>query len=302
MPSDAQVEQAGFDAPPLQEGEPQIAPQVLPEQLPEEGLRADATSMSPAVSLPGAYGGRSAGQGSHELPGRPQSSSAFTTAWRSAIELLQEDRLRDALYSLSAWVGSPDLTPEEDSRLTRLLDELAGTVIFSKQHLMEPAYVVRRDEELQDIAASFHVPWQLLAYINGISNPEVLIPGQRLKVIRGPFTARVDLERQEIVLYLRGHYAGRFPFSQGRDQPPRPGTYQVVSKMVERSAYDERNQEIPPGDPNSPYGGYWIDLGSNQSIHAIAPAGPGRGCIALAPRDAQDLFAVLSLGSQVAIR
>ncbi len=252
---------------------------------------------------PGVYSSRgadlaAAGGG----PSAVTPSRAFAAVWRSSLQQIEDEQFKEALYGLSAWLGSPDLTREESEALQQLLDQLAGTVVYSTEHLMEPAYDVRRGERLQDIAAQYHVPWQLLANINGIENPDVLLPGQRLKVIEGPFAARVDLNSRQIVLFLRGYFAGRLPFMPGRDHPPRPGTYYVVSKIVDRIWTDTNGHTVPAGHPNNPYGKYWIDLGDGHCIHGSAPAGDDRGCVSVSPGDARNLYCILAAGSQVEIR
>ena len=199
--------------------------------------------------------------------------------------------------------------------MTELLDKLAGSVIFSRQHTLQPPYRVNPGETLDEIASRHDVPWRLLAKINGIDDPRALEPGQTLKVLRGPFTAMVSLSRRELTLFLDKSYAGRFPISIGSDRPPQEGVFQVRDKMVERTHYDRTGREIPPGNPDNPYGKFWLGLGgkydrgvaSDLGIHAAAvwngPGGPpGRGCIGLNARDAEDLYDILSLGSTVIIK
>ena len=43
-----------------------------------------------------------------------------------------------------------------------LLGQLAGTVIYSTEHQLEPARVVKPGETLETIAKEYNVPWQLL--------------------------------------------------------------------------------------------------------------------------------------------
>jgi LysM repeat protein len=43
-------------------------------------------------------------------------------------------------------------------------------------------YVVQRGEYLKQIAARYGVDWQVLAQINGLSNPNLIYPGQRLTI------------------------------------------------------------------------------------------------------------------------
>jgi hypothetical protein len=315
----------GTDSPDAPHRDPFPTPGVIPgSQL---GIPSEVTSNSPdgmpprsnnaVVAAPAAQmDGGYAERGRHEsIPDqRPDTtggpgvspvvalaSGAFDSDWQFALRQLEQGELANALETLTVWHGSPDLSAEEEARVQQLLDQLAGTVIYSRQHLIRHAHVVKVHERLEDIADQYHVPVQLLANINGITNPDTILPGQRLKVVPGPFTARVDTQRQQIVMYARSYYAGRLFFTPGSDQPPRAGDYEVITKVIERTWYDRNGREVPPEHPENPYGPFWIGLGSDQCIHGLASE-MARGCIGLTPRDAQDLYAILSVGSQVKIR
>lgn len=206
---------------------------------------------------------------------------------------------------LSAWFADDRLTPEESRQLTDLLDEVAGTVIYSRQSILEQPHVVAPGETLDRIAEGYGVPWQLLAKINGIARPEQVAPGQSLKVIRGPFAAKIYLSRGELVLFCQELYAGRFPVILGADAAAAPGVYRVCEK-IENPNYFMPTGVSPPGDPNNPLGRLWIGLGGRLGIH-----GPGRadlmqqpnppGAFILSEKDCQDVYDILSIGSQVAI-
>ena len=106
-------------------------------------------------------------------------------------------------------------------------------MIYSTQNLMEPACEVQQGDTLERIAQRYNVPWQLLAKINGIDDPHSLRPGERLKVVRGPFSAVISLEKHTLTLMLNNAYAGRFPIGIGHDSPPPEGQYFVDdAKMV----------------------------------------------------------------------
>ena len=219
-----------------------------------------------------------------------------------------EGRYRQALAKLSIFYRSPDLSPTEQAELLDWLDPLAARVIYSRESLLEDPYVVRKNDTLYKVAEAYQVPWQLLQKINGIANPEILVPGTTLKVVRGPFRAEVDLSRSEITVFLGELYAGRFPVTIGQDPSPKPGEYQVRDKQTQRAYYGANNRTIPAGSPLNPYGNVWIDLGNDICIHGspardVPAAGTGpSGCIGLSPKDAEDLFAILSVGSTVKIR
>lgn len=151
------------------------------------------------------------------------SSAAFASAWTDAHQKLTAGRYAEALAGLSVWYDDPSLGLEESQRLEDLLAQLAGTVIYSQQDLLLPPHVVAPGETLATVAAPLGVGPQLLAKINGIDDPLRLLPGEHLKVIRGPFDAVVSISRRRLSLQLGGNYAGSFPVLIGRQYLTRVG-------------------------------------------------------------------------------
>ena len=225
------------------------------------------------------------------------------TSWRAAERSIEQGKLREALAELSQYYDDPKLTPAQEVRLLDWLDTLAGEVIYSTRHLLEREYIVERGDTLERIADAYQVPPQLLANINGIDS-SLLTPGTALKLVRGPFSAEVDMAGHKLTLFLGNLYAGRFPISAGDEVPP-PGKYEVKFKDRGADYFARDGRTIPAGLPDNPYGQYWIDLGGRASVHgspASATAPMGQGCISLSPRDAADVFGILTAGSQVTIR
>lgn len=219
---------------------------------------------------------------------------------------LDEGHLAEALLALSSLYDNPNVPPEQAQVMTDLLDQLAGTVIYSRQHLLEAPYRVRPGDTLQQIAQSYNVPWQLLARINGVRDPDRLEPGQELKVVRGPFNALVELDKYELTLMLGGSYAGRFPVGVGRDHAHLEGSYTVQGKTP-NPPYYSRDANFAANDPNNPLGRVWIDLGNHVGIHGTNDPQnlhrtAGRGSVCLGDQDIEDLFGILSVGSRVIIQ
>jgi len=220
---------------------------------------------------------------------------------------LESGQLAAALRQLSGCYDNPQLAPAEQAQLTQLLDQVAGTVVYSTQHLLEPPYEVQAGERLEDIGQRYKVPWQLLAKINGIDDPQSLRAGERLKVVRGPFGAVVHLEKRQLSLMLAdGSYAGRFNIGIGGEHPPREGVFAVSDKLV-NPVYQGRDRAIGADDPANPLGERLIKLEGDLAIHGTdRPENVGRtdlpGSISLSPRDVEDVFDILSVGSRVTIR
>ena len=263
----------------------------------------------PATSPPSAYA----------LPNTPANSAhsqqhatspaleayKLKQAW-AAVELSVKDgKLRDALEALSPFATNPHLTAEDRRSVHNWLDALAAKVIYGPEHyLSEPFRVSQNGQSLYDVANQYKVPVQLLQNINSqsVRDPSVLIRGTELKVIPGPFRAEISLTGGELTLFVGKLYAGRFACSLG-DEKPLAGTYHVRQKDGARAYIGRDSRQIPAGDPTNPYGNCWIDLGQNACLHGSSTS-PGQtlGCLSFSPQDAQDLYNILSLQSEVVIK
>jgi LysM repeat protein len=249
-------------------------------------------------------------------PTAPQPATAatptFASEWPQIQAALDRQELVAAHEMLSRWYGNPTLTPAEAQQVEATLSQLAGTVVYSTEHRLEPPYTVHAGDTLQTIAQQYDVPWQLLAKINGIPAANAVQPGQQLKVVHGPFSAIVELDEKQLTLMLDGRYAGRFPItipdgataSEGQwvlEQKlvnPTTDTSGVVSASYTPSAVDHvlvLRSESPTA------GGATISITSGKP----APSGPtavAPAAIRLAPRDVEEVADILSVGSPVMIR
>ncbi|MDZ4819732.1 MAG: LysM peptidoglycan-binding domain-containing protein [Planctomycetota bacterium] len=235
----------------------------------------------------------------------PNEPSAYQIARQNIEPLLQAGRLEEALKELSVWNRSPELKPTEVAELHDLLSKLAGTVVYSREHHLAPAYQVQEGEKLTDIAQKHGLPWELLAKINGIQDPNQLYTGESLKVMRGPFSASVHLQDKHIDVMINGAYAGRFELiGAGPDVATLKGEHTVTKKTV-KPVYNGPEGEIPAGDPRNPLGSLLIVAGKGLAIHDAsaehATAEDPRTTLRLKSRDMEDLFDILSLGSRITV-
>jgi len=253
---------------------------LVPAELPQDPTSALAMPTPPPAS-PASHSGQ-----------------AFAAAWRDAEEKLATGRWAEALAALSVWYDDPSLGLEESQRLEDLLGQLAGTVIYSPQDLMLPPHVVANGENLQDIAAPLGVSWQLLAKINGVDHPDSLVPGEHLKVIRGPFDAVVSISRRRLSLQINGNYAGSFPVSVGRQFLDRVGG-SVPVVTVQRGGSD------PLGLPGGPPLRLAVILGDGLSIETPDTSAadiPQHASLLVSGRDLAELIDILGPGSRVLVR
>ena len=234
-------------------------------------------------------------------------SAAFASSWADAHDKLAAGRYAEALAALSTWHDDPSLGLEESQRLEDLLGQLAGTVIYSQQDLLLPPHVVQQGETLLSIAAPLAVPWQLLAKINGVPDPARLVPGESLKVVRGPFDAVVSVSRRRLSLQVGGNYAGSFPVMVGRQIRDSVGaTLPVVT--VQRNDPPAEQPGAVSQVAWSQSGPLSIQLADGLSIVGVADpatvsddAIPGTSLL-VADRDLGELADILGEGSRVLVR
>lgn len=288
------------------------APEYQPANLPpmSEPATAPLATASPAPSdysqraasaVPAPAGPTTAAPGAEGT-----SSFDFVGLVNKVQTLLDQGHVTTAQMTLSEsfhHFDDPGLSADQRLSLYTLLDQLTGTIIYSTEHLLEQAYVVQAGDTLDRVATAYGVPWQLLAKINALDTSQPLQVGQKLKVVRGPFSAFVELGQQRLTLWLNGRYAGRFAVSLGQDAPTADGEFAILDKL-ENPAYFGPAGSLAAGDPQNPLGRHWLDLGNRIGLHASrsdATADP-RGFFRLAPSDAEDVYDILTVGSRVYIQ
>lgn len=229
------------------------------------------------------------------------SSAAFASAWDDAHDKLATGRYAEALAALSVWYDDPALGLEESQRLEDLLGQLAGTVIYSQQDLLLPPHVVAPGETLDVVAAPLGVSPRLLAKINGVDDPQRLVPGEHIKVVRGPFDAVVSVSRRRISLQLNGAYAGSFPVVVGRRYLEKVGVSLPVLEMQHGFG---GGTAIPAGTASLRKA---IVLGEGLVIEgvddpvAVADAAPQTSLV-MSARDLEELLDILGPASRILVR
>ena len=243
---------------------------------------------------------------------QPIPSDEFNTAWAQAQSFLDAGDLGGASTTLTGLYRS-SLSSQDRDRVVTILDQLAGTAIYSGESFLFPAHTVGPQETLATIAQSYQVPEEFLKRVNSLSSNASATAGQPVKVVRGPFRAELDVTRREMTVYLGDHYAGRFNVAIGRDFPAGVTAFVVTEKTGPRGYQDMRTgQMIAAGAANNPIGEFWLGLQANPSgtyanlgIHSVGDsvtASDSRGCLSVSQADAADLQAILSVGSQITVK
>jgi len=177
-------------------------------------------------------------------------------------------------------------------------------VIYSQQDLLHPPHVVASGETLPAVAMPLGISWQLLGKINGVADPTDLVPGEHLKVLRGPFDAVVSISRRRLTLQLGGYYAGNFPVVIGRSFLPRVGSSIAVAEVRRIQGRDAQPLNAATIDPATKPAivltdGLVIEAADDTGL--VSDASPATSLV-VSVRDFGDLIDILGPGSKVLIR
>ena len=148
-------------------------------------------------------------------------STAEANPW--AAELISEAmsyieakpaKIIDARERLNETLPLP-MSEQQRAFVKERLSELAEKWLFSRmifpQDRLCGSYKVKPGELLSTIGKQFKVPYEILMEINKIDRPEALQAGDTIKVINGPFHARVYRSTFTMDLYLQNTFVRSFP-------------------------------------------------------------------------------------------
>ena len=200
--------------------------------------------------------------------------------------------------------------------IKRKLSELADKWLFSRtvypQDRFCSNYQVNPGDLLRSISNEHKVPWEILQEVNNISRPELMRAGQMIKIIHGPFHAKVYRSTFTMDVYLQNTFVRSFRVGLGQEGKETPtGLWSVKQggKLIKPPWSDpETGKLLHYGDPGYALGSRWIaldGLGGNAKgrtgfgIHGtIEPETIGtkssKGCIRLHNGDVKKVYNLLT--------
>jgi hypothetical protein len=256
------------------------------------------------------------------LLSKPIVLAATTSAnLEKGLSLLDNGQLVAARAQLSALLRSGSLTDSEAAQARGVLTDISDDLVFSKKITSDDhfviEYIVRGGDTLSGIVSKMglQVDWRFIQRINGIPSASSIRPGQNLKLVTGPFHAKVTKSTYRIDLFqgdgeeqvfVRSYRVGLGEF----DSTP-VGLFIVRrnSKLVNPTWINPRTREFYSADnPENPIGERWIGLEgveertkdlSGLGIHGtIAPNTIGTqasmGCIRMGVDDVAQVYEMLS--------
>ena len=285
---------------------PSIAP--APPTAPAEGPRT-APAWPPAQSAPA----------SPTQPAEPPALDPTDIVYREGVLAWERGELLRARDNLSR-VLRESCPAERQRRVREILTQIADRTIFSPDILPgDPlvfSYRIAQGDTLSRIARKHDLTEELISSINRLPAGSVLRPGQRIKIVRGPFSVTVVKSDHEMHLYLQEVYVRTCRVALGTDNKTPTGKWVVTTRLRHPSWVDPRNgRRYGSHDPDNPLGGYWIALKGIEG-NAVGQRGYGihgtndeasigtdasLGCVRLGKKDIEDVYAMLARGCIVTI-
>jgi lipoprotein-anchoring transpeptidase ErfK/SrfK len=245
------------------EPEPEKLPEPIPEPLPQSVPEAQPEQEITAAEL---KQDSSAAKSVPDVAPNPEATALIA----EATALLSEEpgTIIEAREKLTQAFRMP-MSRQQRAFVKDQLSELADKWLFSKTIYPDDklcgSYKVKPGDLLSTIAKRYKVPWEILLKVNKIARPELLQAGETIKVINGPFHARVDRSTFTLDLYLQDKtFVRSFRVGLGKPGHETPtGLWRVKSdgKLIRPPWPDpDSGKMFYPEDPDYPLGSRWIGL------------------------------------------
>ena len=237
-------------------------------ELPEETERNEMASSAPPVKVPP----------EPELPKiapepvlgptvDPNPEAATLIAEATTLLNEQPSKIVEARDKLNQALRMP-MSHQQRSSVKDQLSKLADQWLLSRTVLTDDplceSYQVRSGDLLTTIGDKFKVPYEFLMTINRIQRAESLQAGLPIKVVKGPFHAKVYRSTFTMDIYLQNTFVRSFKVGLGKPGMETPtGLWRAkqdgkLVKPIWTNPVDGKTYH--PEDPDYPLGSRWIAL------------------------------------------
>lgn len=238
--------------------EPERTPEPLPESPPEPAPEPILSEVVSKPNLPEII----------SVPDvEPNPEAAKLIAEATALLGEKPGRVIDARSRLKEALRIP-MNVQQRTFVKDQLSELADKWLFSREIFPDDklcgSLMVKPGDQLRVIGKQFKVPYEILMEINNIRQPQNLRAGETIKVIEGPFHAKVYRSTFTMDLYLQETFVRSFRVGLGKAGSETPtGLWRVKTggklvKPVWTNPLDGKTYY--PEDPDYPLGSRWIGL------------------------------------------
>lgn len=218
---------------------------------------------------------------------------------------------RDAYERALASSDIGDAKPLVESRLGAVMVAL----VTSQREMPEKTeHAIVSGDRIDKIAKSNGTTTELIAKANGISNPNNIRLGDRLRILHNAkFEILVSKSQNWLLLTMNGKFFKRYTVGTGRFNRTPVGTF-IISDKVKEPSWWKDNVEIPYGDERNILGTRWMAISATGSTPPASGYGihgtwdnsslgqqSSAGCVRMMNSDVEELFMIVPKGTPVKI-
>ncbi len=174
--------------------------------------------------------------------------------------------------------------------------------------------VVREGDSIKALARKYGTTVELIVKANELKRPDVIRPGQRIKVFGAKMEIRVSKGRNDLLLTAGGRFFKRYRVGTGRYDKTPVGTFVISERIPEPPWWRDDGKIVPFGDKDNILGTRWMAIKATGNTPEIKGYGihgtwdnasigkaESAGCIRLSNADVEELFQLVPVGTPVSI-
>lgn len=207
---------------------------------------------------------------------------------------------------------------EENSRFNEIearLQKLSNYIYFTASDIKNlPSHVIVSGDNIVNIAKQYDVNKELVELANGMANSSIIREGNKLKIVKGVGSLKVNKKKHTLLLFLDGIFIKRYRIGLGKENKTPEGIFKVnASAKITRPPWTNKQTGIEleytdGGTNGNPLGTHWIPFsdGSGIGVHGTwAPNSIGKdesnGCVRMLNAEVKEVYAFMREKSTVEI-
>jgi lipoprotein-anchoring transpeptidase ErfK/SrfK len=223
----------------------------------------------------------------------------------------KKDKARDLFLVALESVPNEVLRADLETKLGKLNVELVRRPWPIPE---KTVYVVQEGDSVRAIAQKSGTTVDLIVESNELKRPDVIKPGDRLRVFGGKLAIKVSKSRHDLLVTSNGKFFKRYPVGTGKYDRTPVGTFVVCDRIKEPVWWRADGQTIAFGDKENILGTRWMALKATGTTEAVKGYGihgtwdnasigkaESAGCIRLKNEDVEELFGMIPVGAEVEI-
>lgn len=314
--ADAQLSRAADEQPLTVPPQPQVGPvSVVPAtNTPPETSASEKSPIADTGSPSGAVAAVAAHETVASTPVEAETKVTASSLSEAADALLAEGKKDKAREQFIAALAANPAEPLKRS-IEKKLGALSVELIRLPWPMAEKQVVlVQEGDSVRALAKKYGTTVELIAKGNELKRPDVIRPGQQLKIFSGKMEITVSKSRNDLLVTAGGRFFKRYRVGTGRYDKTPVGTFVITERIPEPPWWRDDGRTVPFGDKENILGTRWMAIRATGNTPEIKGYGihgtwdtnsigkaESAGCIRLKNEDVEELFELVPIGTPVAI-